>query len=644
MSTKNLIALLCFAIGSFTPIFAQEYEINAANLLLTPKEVKEKSNAVIKYEKTAVKLLATDKMSVRYRKVITIGNKRGDRYSQAYVFYDPSTKVKKLGAKIYNVFGKEIKKFKKGDFLDETAADGVSLYNDDRVKYLKYVSTSYPYTIDFEYEIETSTTAFLFSWRPVGGSFVGVQKSEYHIDWEPQMQVHKKEYNLEGYNIVKDSTANSYRYSIENLPPFKSEDYEPLTETYIPYVRFRTNTFHLHGVTGQASNWKEFGKWMANHLLQDVNDLPIATKAKMRNITQGISDPLEKARKVVDYMQNNTRYISVQIGVGGWKPMKASEVDVLGYGDCKALSNYTKSLLEAVGVKSYYTIIFAESDGPKQIDPEFASMQGNHAILAIEDRDGNLVWNDCTSQVLPFGFIGDFTDNRYALVIKPEGGEIVKTVHYKDTTNSLHTDAKVFLQADGSIRANLNMVSRGIQYDNAFRRERKSKRDQEMYYKQNYWRYLNNLHLHKMQFNNDKKQVAFTESFELSIDQYLTKIGENYLFSPNIFNRGNMVPDRYRNRKRELAIYRGWIDEDRYEIQLPEGYQTGGLPPAIKINTEYGSYEARIEHKDNNSLHYYRKMRLKAGKHSVEAYKVFRSFMKKVNRSDNMKIEILKIL
>ena len=56
------------------------------------------------------------------------------------------------------------------------------------------------------------------------------------------------------------------------------------------------------------------------------------------------TDPIEKAKIVYKYMQEKTRYISVQVGIGGFKPMLAKDVDRLGYGDCKALSNYTKAL------------------------------------------------------------------------------------------------------------------------------------------------------------------------------------------------------------------------------------------------------------------------------------------------------------
>ncbi len=74
----------------------------------------------------------------------------------------------------------------------------------------------------------------------------------------------------------------------------------------------------------------------------------------------------------------------------------------------KDLTNYTKALLDLVGVTSYYSHIDANSDEPVSFENDFASLeQGNHVILNIPNKDKD-VWLECTSQTMPFGFLGDF--------------------------------------------------------------------------------------------------------------------------------------------------------------------------------------------------------------------------------------------
>lgn len=124
----------------------------------------------------------------------------------------------------------------------------------------------------------------------------------------------------------------------------------------------------------------------------------------MKQLTKNATTDKEKARLIYQYMQDKTRYISVQLGIGGFMPTKAEEVDRVGYGDCKALTNYTHALLNAVGVTSYHAIIYNDTQ-KVSFDPEFSSVQGNHMILYLPLTDEE-IWLECTSQKYPFGYIG----------------------------------------------------------------------------------------------------------------------------------------------------------------------------------------------------------------------------------------------
>ena len=404
-----------------------------------------------------------------------------------------------------------------------------------------------------------------------------------------------------------------------------------------PHVKIRPVAFQYGNYDAQINDWNDLGRWMYKNLLSGRDDLPQATKLKAKNLVQGVTDDLEKAKIIYKYVQDNTRYISVQVGIGGIQPISAIEVDRVKYGDCKGLSNYTKALLAEVGVKSYYTHVEA---GKNKVDfdesfPDLA--QGNHVILAIP-YDDEYYWIDCTSQIHPFGFIGDFTDGRKVFIIKPDGGEIAKTTEYTNEQNFQRTRGFYSLQENGSIVGNIQIHTQGIQYDNRFGLEKQPQEKITKYYK-DYWQDINDLNVKSFAFENDKNTVVFTEKVAVEADNYASKSGDRLIFAANAFNKNKYLPKRYRQRKLPFKIQRGFLDEDEIEIKLPEGFQVEALPEGIEIENKFGSYAAKYE-LSNGQIIFSRKFLVKKGNFPNTEYEAYRKFMKNVAKSDGAKIVI----
>ncbi|CAN0314914.1 unnamed protein product [Scytosiphon promiscuus] len=402
--------------------------------------------------------------------------------------------------------------------------------------------------------------------------------------------------------------------------------------------------FHYEGFIGENEDWENLGKWINENLLTGRSYLPEETKQQVRALVQGIDDPIGKARKIYKYVQENTRYISVQVGIGGIQPISASEVDRVKYGDCKGLTNYTKALLEAVGVVSYYTEVYATSSKKIDMDEKFPSLfgQANHVILNIPIENKESVWLECTSQIMPFGFLGDFTDDRNVFVITPEGGKIISTPKYGASENSQSTKAELNIMDDSSLEVDAKIISKGIQYNDKFYLENEERREQDKYFK-NHWNYIGNISIDEIKFSNDKDNVAFTQDVSFKAIDFCSFTGERILFTPNVLNRNTYIPNRYRTRKLPLQIERGFIDDDEYEINLPQGYTVEFIPENVSLESNFGSYTVTIERITDTKLKYERKFEITGGLYPKEEYEKYREFIKEVSKNDNAKIVLTKL-
>ncbi|WP_246175220.1 DUF3857 domain-containing protein [Tenacibaculum aiptasiae] len=625
-----IMLLLC------TSLFSQNAQLSS---LLIPIELKENANAVIRHNEITVNVLAVDEMIVKEKRIVTVFNKYGKTHVDAYKNYNEDTKISKLTAIIYDNLGNKIKKYSKNDFQDVSAIDGGTLYSDSRVKFLEYTPTSYPYTVVFESEYKNSSTGFIPRWFPIESYNLAIEKNIYQLNNPKNIPFRKREKNFDGYSIENTSSEFNLKYTLTNQKPIKYERYTVNFDDFSPNLSVSFNQFSLKGITGKAENWKEFGSWMYNKLIVNRNQLSPATIEKVKSLVKGVDSPIEKAKIIYDYVQNKTRYISVQVDIGGWEPIAANKVDEVSYGDCKGLTNYTKALLDVVGVKSYHTIVYAQKY--KNIDKDFTALQGNHMILNIPN-EGNDIWLECTSQTNPFGFLGDFTDDRDVLVVTPQGGIIKRTPAYINENNLQTIKANINLLDNGNINASVTRKSYGTQYSDKYSIENYPHKKLKKYYTSNVWDYNNNLEIESIKHTNDKDKIEFTEKVNIKIEKFATLRDSSYLFKLNVFNRITGVPKKYRKRQRPLNIERGFTDKDEFIFKIPKGYSIINLPDNKSIDNKFGTYKLTLEKIDETSFKYIREFSLKKGIHPKEDYKAYRKFRKKVTKLDNLRTELIK--
>ena len=635
MATKLFSFLFCIF---STLVFSQKLDYTIQNI---PDSLKQNANAVIRFNQIDILITSQENMKITTKRVVSVYNEKGMGSIDATEGYDKRTKVNSIEATVFDAEGKEIKKIKRKDFRDQCVIDGSTLFSDNRTLFLNYTPTQYPFTIVYTSEIETSNTAFIPRWYPLSDYNVSLEKSLLNVNCSLDLGFKKKEINFLNFKLQKlVETQNQLNYELTGVVAQKPEDYS-VSKLIFPNLMMGLEKFHLEGVNGYAKDWKEFGKWYSDEILAGTTELPEETKAKIKALVGDEKDIVKKAKIVYQYVQSKSRYVSIQVGIGGWKPMLASDVDRVGYGDCKALTNYTKALLNVVGVPSYNTLLYGNPT-KTNIESDFVAMQGDHMILCIP-QNGTNIFLECTSQDSPFGYQGTFTDDRDVLVVKSDGGEIIRTKIYEDKDNTQISHGSYVISPTGDFSGKISILSSGTQYNKKSQIPSVLPHQKESYYKE-YWDNINNLKIEKMDFVNDKEKIQLTEELALSATNYGVVTNGKMLFEINAYNHTSGNVKRIRNRKTSFEIQRGYIDKDEIEIELPAHFAIEFLPTNFELNTKFGEYKTEIINKSNSRLLYKRTMFLKKGQYSNKEYDDFRLFMEQVAKNDHAKILLTLII
>jgi hypothetical protein len=598
---------------------------------ITPEQ-KENANTVKISDLYTIEYKNFNKITVSNKYVVLVLNEVGFNSLDLSENYDKSNKIKNLKVLIYNTLGGKIKQFNKSDFKDRSLVDDSTIFSDNRILYLDYTPITFPFVLEYECETESINTAFLRSWEPISNLHQTILESKLEIIKNPICNVNLKVQKLDEFKVEKTESADKIIYTVKNILAIKPEAYSDYSKEF-PMVKMYLDKASLEGYELNMSSWKEFGKMYYDYFIKDNSTISVKTKSKLDKIISVSDSKLDKTKKIYKYVQDNTRYVSIQVGVGGWKPMEVADVENYGYGDCKALSNFTRALLKAYDIESYYTVIYGGEK--KSFDEEIIAKQSNHAILAVP-QDNNYIFLECTSQTNPFGYLSDFTSNRNALIIKPEGAEVVNTTFYKTEDNLQTSKSKITILEDGSIIGDAQIVSNGVQYENVSYVESKSSKEQIDYYK-NRFSHLNNFNFSNFKTNNNKVHFSFEETFSFKAENYYEKSVNSLILPLNVLNRYSNIPFKYRNKKFSFEIAYGFVDEDEVEIVLPKNYSLTQLPGKINIKDKFGEYNASVIFEDNKLI-YKRKLTIHDGVYAKEDYETYRKFIEQVNKSDNIKV------
>ncbi|WP_183573132.1 DUF3857 domain-containing protein [Mucilaginibacter sp. X5P1] len=631
------ILVFCLLFIAATVNAQQNYDAS-----LISKDLLPYARAVVRNEQINVEVKDFDNTVCHVKEAITVLNKNGDRAARIALYYNKSITIKGVKGAIYNSFGKQIGKFSESNFEDRGTTDGFSLFEDMRVKHYEPAITDYPYTIEYEYELRYEQSLNIPGWMPNSETGIAVEKSSFNFICKPDFNIRYKEINMPT-SVYISTSANTglktYAWQVNNLKAIKDEPFDPNPENYLSMVKIAPVKFQYEGIDGSFTNWNELGKWISDKLLKNRQAVSPATAQQVIQITSGITDPKLKAKKIYEYMQDRTRYVSVQIGIGGYQPFTAGDVDKVNYGDCKALVNYTQALLKVVGIDSYYCTVEANPSRKISFLTDFASMnQGNHIILCLPFKN-DTTWCDCTSQTIPFGYLGDFTDDRNVLACTPDGGKLMHTPKYTAENNLEKRKASFEISATGDMTGEMTTTFKGTEYDDrdwviAQSQVERLKAMQNIYP-------INNMNIEKLEFSQDKSlDPSTTENIKLKAPEFASTDNGRITFLLNPVHH-IAVPRQVHNRVTNVYINEGYTDEDEITYTLPEGYHLDSEILHRNLDSPFGKFSATMK-VEGNQLVYKRKFRLNDGTYPKDTYQDLVDFYQSIADADAHEIILVK--
>ncbi len=600
------------------------------------QNLRENAHAVVRVQSTVFQVQNAASATLTDKLAITILDQRGR--SSGYFFnsyFGKFSNIMQFKATVYDKHGEEIAKFKKSDLEDRSSYDGFSVYSDSRYQMLKIKYNSYPYTIEYEVVKNYKFMMFYPEWDPQNVENLAVMKSDFTVVLPQDMDLRFKEINLkDGVSTNTEGEFKKYHWSAKNLSAFDGDKVGTLWHELTPRVLTGPNKFTFGGYSGDMSSWKSYGKWLQK-LNKELGEVPPETAAEIKALVADAPNKKEVVRRVYKYLQNNTRYVSIQLGIGGWQPFSPEVVNETGYGDCKALTFYTQSMLKSVGIESLYTLVNAGTP-IKKVYTDFPSSQFNHAFLCVP-MGQDTIWLECTSQTKPFGYLGRFTSDRPVLLITEEGGKMVRTPAMTHDENQQIISAEVKVSADGGAEVMLNTLHKGYFFEGMARyllplgiEDRKK------------WLH-NNLDLPSFTINSmDFEQSGdlipqIAGTLNVTLRRAGSVSGKRMFLQPNLMNKLSDIPQKQEGRQSDMLIQFNKVWCDTITFKIPQEYHLEFMPTAVEIKEEFGNYHFQITD-DAGVLKMVRRLELKKGRYAPALYEKYRNFCQQVVKTDKSKV------
>ncbi len=185
-------------------------------------------------------------------------------------------------------------------------------------------------------------------------------------------------------------------------------------EWYLPEERITISS---------VDSWADVNEWAEKVFkLEEVFE----PSPVFEEILLGGESQNEKINKIIDYVQDEIRYMGIEGGIGSIQPFHPNTVVAQRYGDCKDKSLLLVKLLHAIGIEKAYPVLANTITGRYLKESLPGNQAFNHVIVSFE-LDSTVYWIDPTISQQGGDFQKIYTpDYKYVLVVGNESDSLTE--------------------------------------------------------------------------------------------------------------------------------------------------------------------------------------------------------------------------
>jgi hypothetical protein len=596
-------------------------------------------SAAVLLDQTEITVDARGRATVHSREVIKILTAAGRSYADYPQSYDTGGKLHYLHSWTIGADGHEYQE-DDGDMADASAVPDSDVFASGRIRMARALAAEPGATVAFESEVEEApvTTSWEFdldAMIPSAGQTLTLTLPAGFTDYTAWAHMAP----------IKPASlsATSWQWT---LGPRKSLDDEDAAPPFGDVASRMLLAYSGPGAVPVDGNWNTVGTWY-QALIKDREQSSPAIDSQVTALIAGKPDFMAKLLAISGFLQDQVRYVAVEMGIGGWQPHAASDVFRNRFGDCKDKATLLITMLGDAEIKAYPLVV----DFSHRVDQNVPTHYADHMITAIEVPAGvtdplmqavvewhgkRLLIFDPTNSFSPAGSLESDLQGSWGVLLDGEQTEVIHLPVITARDNILVRTGSFSLAADGSLSGSVAEVRKGNVADSwrelfMYGDKRKLEQTEE-----------GSLHGALADFtmtdlsaeHTRDRSLPFDVAYKLAVEHYVQHAGTMLLVRPSVvgmYQSQNLENGRPRLYPIDLGAEEDLREDDT--ITLPAGYQADDLPDPVHIEVPFATFDSAVT-MSGNTLHYTRTLAIHSMELPAADQALYQDFFGKVGNAE----------